>query len=139
LTAVALLAAWAIWQPLRSSDAFGAAVDAASRGKTSQAFADARTAAARNPVDVQPLWLLSSLYSRIGAEHAAHAELVKAISLQPENPDTWQQLGSYDLSHGQPHKAIGVLKHALKLNIGSADIAGDLQAAIVESNRARKK
>jgi O-antigen ligase len=139
LTAVALLAAWAIWQPLRSSDAFGAAVDAASRGNTSAAFARARTAAARNPVDVQPLWLLSSLYSRIGAAHAAHGELVKAISLQPENPDTWLQLGSYDLSHGQPHKAIGVLRHALKLNIGSTEIAADLQAAIVESKRTRAK
>jgi O-Antigen ligase len=133
LAAAALLAAWTIWQPLRSSDAIGAAVDAGSRGNTVAAFADARMAASRDPLSVQPLWLLSSLYSRIGDEHAAHDQLVKAISLQPENADAWQQLGYYDLNHGQPHEAIGVLRHAQELNLGSAVLAASIQQALISS------
>ena len=123
LATLTLLAAWAIWQPLHSDDATGAVLTALTRGDTAAAFTDARDAAARNPLSVQPLWLLAELYSRIGDEHAAHAELVKAISLQPENPATWQQLGLYDVQHGQPHKAVGVLEHAQRLDVGSAQTA----------------
>jgi cytochrome c-type biogenesis protein CcmH/NrfG len=123
LVAVTLLAAWAIWQPLRSSDAAGAVLTDVTRGDTRAAFADARAAAARDPVSVQPLWLLSELYSRIGDRHAAHDELVKAISLQPENPATWLQLGLYNLQYGQPHKALGVLEKAQQLDRSSRQTA----------------
>ena len=123
IAAVTLLAAWAIWSPLSSDHAEGAVLTALARGDTAAAFTDARDAASRDPVSVQPLWLLAELYSRIGDEHAAHAELVKAISLQPDNPATWQQLGVYDVQHGQPHKALGVLEHAQRLDLGSAQTA----------------
>lgn len=116
VVAVTLLAGWLIWQPLRSDNAANAALDALTRGDTAAAFTDARAAAARNPLSVEPLWLLAALYSRIGDEHAAHAEFVKALSLQRENPATWQRLGLYDLQHGQPHKALGVLEHAEQLD-----------------------
>ena len=133
LATLTLLAAWAIWQPLHSDDATSAVLMALARGDTAAAFTDARDAAARNPLSVQPLWLLAELYSRIGDEHAAHAELVKAISLQPDNPATWQQVGLYDVQHGQPHKAVGVLEHAQRLDVGSAQIAqaiGQAKAAL---------
>lgn len=123
LAAVTLLAAWAIWQPLRAQNASNAVLTALTQGDTAAAFSDARAAAARNPVSAQPLWLLAELYSRIGDEHAAHNELVKAITLQPDNPATWQQLGLYDLQHGQPHKALGVLEHAQRLDLGSIQTA----------------
>ncbi len=133
LVTITLLAAWAIWQPLHSDNATGAVLSALTRGDTAAAFTDARDAAGSDPVSVQPLWLLAELYSRIGDEHAAHAELVKAISLQPENPATWQQLGVYDVGHGQPHKALGVLEHAQQLDLGSSQIAlsiGQAKAAL---------
>ena len=132
IAAVTLLAAWAIWSPLSSDHAEGAVLTALARGDTAAAFTDARDAASRDPVSVQPLWLLAELYSRIGDEHAAHAELVKAITLQPDNPATWQQLGVYDVQHGQPHKALGVLEHAQRLDLGSAQIA----QAIVQAKAA---
>ncbi len=123
LATVTLLAAWAIWQPLRAQDATNSVLTELTRGDTAAAFTDARDAASRDPVSVQPLWLLAELYSRIGDEHAAHAELVKAITLQPDNPATWQQLGVYDVQHGQPHKALGVLEHAQRLDLGSVQTA----------------
>ena len=66
LITITLLAAWAIWQPLHSDDATGAVLTALTRGDTAAAFTDARDAAARDPLSVQPLWLLAELYSRIG-------------------------------------------------------------------------
>jgi hypothetical protein len=123
IATVTLLAAWAIWQPLRADNATAAVLTALTRGNTATAFSAARTAAARNPVSVQPLWLLAELYSRIGDEHAAHAELVDAIKLQRQNPATWQQLGLYDVTHGRLHEALGVLERAQRLDLGSVQTA----------------
>jgi cytochrome c-type biogenesis protein CcmH/NrfG len=115
IIALALLVGWAVWQPLRAADADNAAVSALSNGNVRAAFADVHAAAAADQVAVEPLWNLAAVYSATGNEHAAHAALVKAIGLQPQNPATWRQLGFYDLQHGQPHKAVGVLLQSLKL------------------------
>jgi hypothetical protein len=119
LAAVSLLAAWAVWQPLSSADANSAAITALTRGDVKSAFSDARDAAASDPLAVEPQWTLGAVYSAIGDQHAAHAQFVKAISLQPDNAATWRQLGYYDLQHGQPHKAVGVLERALRLDRSS--------------------
>ena len=113
LVAVAVFAAWAVWQPLRSQQAEDAALSAPS---TAAAFADLRTAAARDPVAVDPLWGLAALYDGIGDQRSARAELLKAIDLQPDNAQTWLQLGLYDLGHGQPHVAVADLAHAQALD-----------------------
>jgi len=120
LVAVAVLAAWAIWQPLRSADADSAAITAVSRGDTRSALTDARTAAARDPLAVEPLWELSAIYSAIGDRQTAREELLKAIMLQPENPATWQQLGFYDLLDHQPRAALAWLHQAQVLDLTSA-------------------
>ena len=119
IAAVSLLAAWAVWQPLSSADANSAAITALTRGDVRGAFSDARDAAASDPVAVEPLWTLAAIYSATGDQHAAHAQLVKAVSLQPDNATTWRQLGYYNLQHGQPHKAVGVLEKALALDRSS--------------------
>ena len=116
LAAVALVCAWTIWQPLRSANAADAALAALGQGNARAALADARTAAARNPVDVEPLWDLSAIYGAIGQPGAAHAELARAVRLQPANPATWLQLGEYDLQLGRRQEAITVLQAALYLD-----------------------
>ena len=116
LAAVALVCAWTIWQPLRSANAADAALAALGQGNARAALADARTAAARNPVDIEPLWDLSAIYGAIGRPGAAQAELTRAVRLQPANPATWLQLGEYDLLRGQRQQAIAVLKAALYLD-----------------------
>ncbi len=116
LAAVALVCAWTIWQPLRSADAADSSVAALGAGNARAALADARTAAARNPVDVEPLWDLSAIYAAIGDPGAAHAELTRAVRLQPANPATWLQLGEYDLQLGRRQEAIAVLQAGLYLN-----------------------
>jgi hypothetical protein len=95
----AVLAVWVIVQPLRSSDAYSAAITAAVRGNGRAALTDARSAAAENPVSVDPLFLLARLYADAGDPVAARAQLVDAVSRQPSNPQSWQELGCFDLQH----------------------------------------
>jgi hypothetical protein len=122
LAAIALIAAWVIWQPLRAAHADAAAVNAAIEGDTHAALADARAAVARNPLAVVPLWELSAVLDAAGDGPSARAELVKAVDLQPRNPDTWQQLGSYDLAHGLPGSALKEFQRAYAIHINSVQI-----------------
>jgi len=94
----------------------GPAVLALTQGHAHAALADARTAAARDPVSIEPLFELSAIYSSLGDQSAAHAELIGATNLQPANPETWQQLGLYELQQHQPQPALSALQQALTLN-----------------------
>ena len=101
LGALALLAAWIVWQPLRSANADADAVSALVRGDAGAALTDGRTAAASNPLDIQPLQLLSEVDLSLGQTAPARAELVKATTLQPSNPDSWTALAAFDAAHGR--------------------------------------
>ena len=57
LVGVALIGAWVMWQPLRSAQAMAAA-----ENQPATAFASARAAASRDPLSIEPLYLLSVLY-----------------------------------------------------------------------------
>jgi hypothetical protein len=116
----AMLAAWFVWQPLHSADSFGAAIGAMSRGQVATALNDARAAADSDPVSVEPLWEQSAIYSAMGDQAAARAALVKATSVQPQNPQTWVQLGSYDLQAHRPRAALPELETAQRLDRTSA-------------------
>jgi Tfp pilus assembly protein PilF len=135
ITALSVLGAWAIWQPLRSVDANSAAIAALSSGDIKGAFSDARAAASRDPVAVEPLWELAAIYSATGDQHDAHAQFVKALNLQPDNASTSRQLGFYNLQHHQPHKALGVLKKALSLDRSSYQTLQAIQQAQAELAR----
>ncbi len=126
LAAGALLAAWAIWQPLRSDDAQSAAITALTHGNVRLALDDARTAASRNPLSIDPLLLLSEIYTATGNQTAAHDELVQATQLQPENALTWDTLGEYDVHHNEPSRALPVLQTAALLDRGSRRIHREL-------------
>ncbi len=99
LVALALLAAWIIWQPLRSLHADDAALGPCSRATAAAALTDARTAASSDPVDDHaPARPRPRSTRGLGQPGQARSELVKATSLQPENPDTW---------HGAGHLRLG--------------------------------
>jgi cytochrome c-type biogenesis protein CcmH/NrfG len=119
VVAVVALAGWIVWQPLRSADADAAATNAMLGGNPAAAIAYARTAAASDPVAVDPLWELAAFYIALGNLPAAHHELASATSLQPSNPATWEQLAGFDLQHGRAAEAVGALHNALRLDRGS--------------------
>ncbi len=116
IAAIALLCAWTIWQPLRSADADAAALAALTANHPAQALADARSAAAIDPLSTEPLYTEWDIYSIVlGNTAAARAALQASVALQPANPATWLQLGRYDLTIGQPREAIATLQAALYL------------------------
>jgi cytochrome c-type biogenesis protein CcmH/NrfG len=116
LAALTLVLAWFTWQPLRSADALSASVSAAASGDSAQAFAEARDSARIDPVTIEPLQILSSLYAGAGDVAAARAELVDATQRQPDNPETWLSLGQFEIQHGQTRRAYRSLLRALRLN-----------------------
>lgn len=137
VVAVALLVAWFVWQPLHSSDQVTAAIGAMTRGDAPAAMTEARSAAANDPVSVDPLWELSAIYSAIGNQAASRAELVKATQVQPSNAETWQQLGSYDLQARHPELAMPELQRALQLDRTSQITAQNLAQARAELSGSR--
>jgi tetratricopeptide (TPR) repeat protein len=112
LVAIALIGGWLMWQPLRSAQAM---TDAENHPET--AFASARAAASRDPLSIDPLYLLSVLYQSNHDNTSARAQLVKATQVQPENPQSWLWLGGLDFSTGRLQPAIAELQRALALDL----------------------
>ncbi len=96
IVVIALAAVWVTVQPLRSANADSAALSAAIRGNAAVALTDARAGAADDPVSIDPLNLMSSVYAGLGSQAAARRELADAASLQPSNPVVWENLGCFD-------------------------------------------
>ena len=119
LAAVTLLLGWAVWEPLRSANAASAAITAAGKGNMGQALSAARDAVSRDPLALAPRFELSAIYYAIGDKSQARAALVDATRVQPDNSDSWLQLGSYDLQQGDPRPALVSLRKAVALNVNS--------------------
>lgn len=111
----ALLAAWAQWQPQRSADASQEALALSARNPLAARSA-ARAAVAYDPVSAEALFTLSTIQQHAGQTALARATLVRAVHLQPSNPQTWQTLGEYDLRNGNPKAAMSELRAAVYLN-----------------------
>ena len=129
IVAATIVAAWFVWQPLHSQNSFDAAISAMSDGNSTAALADAQSAAASNPVSVEPLWELSEIYSAQRNPTAARQELVKAMNIQPSNPETYEQLGQFDLAHNQAIVAVLEFQTAQLLDRSSSAVAQQLAAA----------
>jgi hypothetical protein len=128
LVALVLAGAWGIWQPLRSADALASSVSAAASGSTARAFTDAREAARLDPVSIQPLQILASLYAGAGDLASARAELVDATRRQPENPQSWLWLGQFELQHRHLRRAFDALLHSQQLDVGNRTTASTVIA-----------
>jgi hypothetical protein len=113
VVALALLASWLMWQPLHSANALTASENA---NTNAAAFADARDAASSDPLAIQPLDQLATLYQGINDNASARAELVRATQLQPANPEPWLWLGSLDMHTHQWQAAITALGHVALLD-----------------------
>jgi hypothetical protein len=111
----ALLAAWAQWQPQRSADASQEAL-ALSATDPSAALAAAQKAVDYDPVSAEALFTLSTIQQHAGQSAMARATLVRAVHLQPSNPQTWKALGEYDLRNDNPTAALNELRATVYLN-----------------------
>ena len=129
IVAVTLGLAWGIVQPLRSVQAENAAVAAAASGDGAQAFADAHAAVSRDPFSIGAMSVLASLYEAAGELPQARAELVLETRRQPQNFQSWYDLGDYDLRHHDVTDAITDLTRAAHLNPFHAPTVTDLALA----------
>jgi Flp pilus assembly protein TadD len=111
----ALLAAWAQWQPQRSADASQEALSL-SATNPSAALTAAQNGVDYDPVSAEALFTLSTIQQHAGQSALARATLVRAVHLQPSNPQTWKALGEYDLQNGQPADALNELRATVYLN-----------------------
>jgi hypothetical protein len=129
LAAAAVVIAWAIWQPLRSSNDQAAAIAALSVGNSSAALADANSAVATDPMAAAPLWVRSGVYSAMGDHERALADAHAAVALQPQNPQTWTFLGQLYLTYHRPQPAQQALARAHALALSDPIVAELLASA----------
>jgi O-Antigen ligase len=114
---VALIAAWATWQPLRSQNAQDDALAALEHKDIKAARADAQAAQDRNPLAVEPLFVRSVVEQQAGDQAAARRALEAAVKLQPTNSEPWLRLANYDLNVAHdPAQAEAALGPALYLD-----------------------
>jgi hypothetical protein len=105
VAALALIVAWAQWQPQRSVDADSAALTALAHHDYSAATAAAKTAINRDPLSAEPLFDLAVIQTAVGQTAAAHATLQSAVRLQPSNALTWERLADFELTTLNDRKA----------------------------------
>jgi hypothetical protein len=128
--AVALVAAWVVWQPQRSASAADAALTALSKDHVDDAYANVVKAQHRNPLSVQPLFDQALIELSVGRTKPARGALERAVRLQPANAEAWRRLGELDLRVlNQPRPALDELRAALYLDPNSELIRRDFLAA----------
>jgi O-Antigen ligase len=110
----ALIAAWAQWQPQRSTDASQQALTQLGHDPRG-ALSSARAAVSYDPLSAQALFTLAAVQQAEGRTALARATLQRAVRLQPSNPQTWLTLGEFDLQR-DPHAAVHELEAAIYLN-----------------------
>jgi hypothetical protein len=114
---VALAAAWATYQPLRSVHAGNDALAALEAKRLPDARADAQRARDINPLSVEPLFELAQVETAAGRQPAARAALQEAVQLQPSNPRAWLQLAEFELLVAKrPQAALDALRPVLQLD-----------------------
>ena len=126
----ALLAAWTQWQPQRSVAASEEALALLSRHPAAASSA-AQAAVDRDPLSAQALFTLSAVEHARGQSTLARSTLERAVRLQPSDPQTWLELGQYDMT-ADPSAAVGELRAAVYLDPESIPT----QNAYVEALRA---
>ncbi len=114
IVVAALLGAWSEWQPQRSVDASEQAL-ALLRRRPVAALSAAQAGVDRDPLSATALFRLAAVQSATGQAALARTTLQRAVKLQPSNPETWVELGRYDLHH-DPSAAVQELRAAVYLD-----------------------
>ena len=127
---IALVAAWTVWQPLRSDGAVQDSIAALQRGDINEARARAHAALDRNPLSIDPLFALNEVEYAAGRNFAARGALEDAVRLQPANPQAWLRLAEFELNQlNRPAVALTAIRPALYLDPRSADAVAIFLAA----------
>lgn len=91
----AVAAIWVLAAPALANRSVDAAYRHGDAGDLEAAAASARRAQGLNPLSLEPLFARAAIAGLAGEERAAEAFYEQATRLQPENPDTWYELGLF--------------------------------------------
>jgi hypothetical protein len=117
----ALAALYSVTSPWLAANRVAAANDAIERNKPGQALTDARTAHAFNPLSVDALFVQALLEPDAKALQLYR----RARDLEPTNPETWYQLGAFELFIKRPRDAYRDLNQSYTLDsYGPASLKG---------------
>jgi tetratricopeptide (TPR) repeat protein len=117
ICALALTAAWAAFQPVRSVHAGDAAIERLEQGQLEAAVSIAGIAHDRNPLSPEPKWELAFIEEQRGRLANAEEALEEAVRIQPANAETWRRLGRFQLSTlNQPADALASFRAAYFLD-----------------------
>jgi hypothetical protein len=117
----ALAALYSFASPWLASRRLDAAYDAVGRLDLVAARDDAKAAHAFNPLDVEPLWVWAATERGLRALDLYR----QARDREPKSPETWYQLGVYELEIGMTRAAYRDLNHSYTLDrYGPAGVKG---------------
>lgn len=96
--AVCLAVLWSLAAPRLAARDVGAALRALDRGDPAQALSLAGRARSLDPFSLRPLFTRARAYERGDDERSAREAYADAVRLQPLNPDTWYELGVFEVT-----------------------------------------
>jgi hypothetical protein len=118
---LALAAVYSVTSPWLATNRVAAAYTAMERNHPGQALTEARSAHAFNPLSVEALFAQALVDSDANALKLYR----RARDLEPTNPETWYQLGTFELFLGRPRDAYRDLNQSYTLDsYGPASLKG---------------
>jgi tetratricopeptide (TPR) repeat protein len=114
--AIACVAAVSFLLPWLSTTKTDDAYASIERGAYSAAAGDARAAHSLNSFAVEPLFALGLAESLRGNTSEAERSYARAVRQQPDNPETWFNLGDFELQGGDSAAACAFLTRATELD-----------------------
>jgi hypothetical protein len=121
VVAVALCAAWAVYQPQRSDHANDQALDLLAKKRLPAATKKADRAHSIDPASLTPLWTKAAIDVAGNNLGGAEVQFQTAVFDQPSNPEAWTRLAEFELyRNNQPAKALQIVEGALYLDPRSA-------------------
>jgi tetratricopeptide (TPR) repeat protein len=118
--ALSLGVVYSLAAPWLADRRLGAAISAAEKGNVAGWIAAAKEAHSLNPLSVDPLfyWASGETAHQTRASRIEAGRLYQqATQLEPRNPDTWYQLGLYELNTlDAPQAALRDLNHSYTLD-----------------------
>jgi O-Antigen ligase len=130
----ALLSAWMVWQPYRSTSATDKAVTLTDQGKWAQAVEQADRARDIDPYSTDPLYAKADALIGGGQKVAGYRVLEQAVAEHPRDPQTWLTLGQSELDDFDlPARALGSAHAAFTIDPQSpraVDLVRESQKAL---------
>ena len=114
--AVAVVAAWASWQPQHAVAEGSDALGTAEAGNFAQARRQIAHAERTNPLSVDLLFQQAAIEGADGNTAGARSALQEAVHKQPANPATWLALAEFELGQGRKPQALSAVGSALYLD-----------------------